>query len=195
MALHQQNTAKKFFPCAILLASYEPLGRLKYLRTLANARPLENLAILQSLETVIWHWRKETPSRRNQPQNSTKGNLKRLKQTLQSHARHSELVDEIVLPLCSLCFFVCLFPHQTQFWRWESNAYRSRNLSPCLELLNVQPGNCMYVFTFVCCLEESTEIMRKGYSHHARIGSQVSRPDQFVQNWLMAGGKRHFEDH
>lgn len=45
-----------------------------------------------------------------------------------------------------------------------------------LEQLSVQPSDCMHVFTFVYLLEESTEIMRKGYSHCARIGSQVSRP-------------------
>lgn len=33
---------------------------------------------------------------------ATKGNLKRLRQTLQSHVERSKFVDETVLPLCSL---------------------------------------------------------------------------------------------
>lgn len=92
-------TAKKFFTCAILLASYEPLGRLKYLRTLANSCPLENLSYFTKLGDSDLALEERNSI---QEKLATKGNLKRHRQTLQSHVKRSKFVDETVLPLCSL---------------------------------------------------------------------------------------------
>lgn len=55
------STAKKIFPCPTLLASSEPLERLKYLPMPENSRTLEYRTMLQSLGTMIWHWNKLCP--------------------------------------------------------------------------------------------------------------------------------------